>query len=315
MSFFLWLCVFSGLLLPFLLVFFLRRHFAVVLIRGHSMAPTLKQGERVLVLHPCPNRWLHKGQIIVVQPERSSEQARAWLHSISYVKRIIALGGDTLTLPAHPHLQVESVIAEETLDRQEEQTWHIPEKHLFVCGDNLPHSIDSRTWGPISMSSVLGVVLLKLSSRTQPAVSSLPTLPPLAVGQRAPSFSAISTSGQIATLETFQGRSLLLLFLSDSRISRPLIPAWQELAARLESRNIVTIFICDQDEERTRDLVARYALTQLTLVAPRNEHPFLDDYHVRGTPAYCLIDEAGNVQASGFPNQYSPAWRALNMET
>lgn len=310
-----WCTAFFSLMILFLFALLSRHYLAMVTVQGHSMAPVLEHGDRVIVLRAWPARWLRKRQIVLVWPTRASSQEPTLFRVTPYIKRIIAVSGETLVFAAESTMLMAHQCSTEALGQQEQQTWNIPQGHIFVCGDNRAHSLDSRIWGPLPTYCVLGLVLLKLPRKAQPEVplSSSPQFPtpsPL-ISLRAPFFSAQAVTGERVTSKTYQGQEVLLLFISNSKVSRPLIPFWQELASRLQTRGIVTVFICDQNEEGTNTLVEQYHILQPVLVAPQDCHPFLKDYHVQGTPFYCLIDRQGNVQSSGFPNHYSPDWKRL----
>lgn len=159
----------TGLLLLILcgavsiLVLLLKMWFVVVTIEGESMAPALHHGEQVLICRCWPPNWLRKGKVVLLLPSAfRSSRASQNMQPAPYLKRITAIAGEEITTfyydtrlffsPAQPGEPIP-------------QTWHIPHRHIFVCGDNLAGSIDSRTWGPVPISCVLGVMLLRLSRR------------------------------------------------------------------------------------------------------------------------------------------------------
>jgi signal peptidase I len=138
----------------------------VITIRNESMQPTLVEGDRVLVMRHWPRRWLHRGQIVLVWPWEFPDQGpQPFGVPEPLVERIFGLPGDTFAVYADQadryFLQNEQ--SAEGLDWR--LTRPIPDQHLFVYGDNPLASLDSRTWGPISFESVLGVVVLKLGRR------------------------------------------------------------------------------------------------------------------------------------------------------
>jgi signal peptidase I len=81
----------------------------------------------------------------------------------TFVKRLIGLPGDTVTestgfvsvngKPLHePYVN--------PLFRDNESgTWHVPKGHYFFMGDDREHSCDSRVWGSVPRSSLVGPVL------------------------------------------------------------------------------------------------------------------------------------------------------------
>lgn len=127
---------------------------------GNSMAPAVKNGElffslRIHTFLFPPKR----GEIIVV----NDGQGLA-------VKRIIGLPGETIRMQ-WGSVYVNDQKLEEPYLAPNVSTWGwVKTKRVtlgpgkyFVMGDNRKHSLDSRTYGPISRQQILGkVVLLKI---------------------------------------------------------------------------------------------------------------------------------------------------------
>jgi signal peptidase I len=125
-----------------------RRCLLVVRVVGASMLPTLRHYERVLALRRPYGRPVRHGDLVVYRLP-----ARAFGHSVAdvvetalplVVKRAVALGGD----PAPGGGTV-------------------PPRYVFVVGDN-PESNDSRHYGPVPLTCVVGRVVARLG---QPAES------------------------------------------------------------------------------------------------------------------------------------------------
>lgn len=118
-----------------------RCRLAVVTVRGVSMVPTLRAGERVLVRR-APGAAVRTGQLVVFQRPRWSPEhgpdAR-WL-----IKRVAAAAGEPV--PA----VVRAAVGDH--DRR------VPPGFLVALGDNAAHSSDSRRWGYVRTDQVLGVV-------------------------------------------------------------------------------------------------------------------------------------------------------------
>jgi len=123
----------------------------VVSIHGDSMAPTLRVGDRVLVLRRWPRRWLRRGEVILLKP------ADRYLQNAA-VKRVGAVAGDHVK-PGYD--SATGAAAWSGLVGPEE---------IFIVGDS-PGSVDSRWFGPVPVDEVAGLVLLRLASRSGRLVS------------------------------------------------------------------------------------------------------------------------------------------------
>jgi signal peptidase I len=83
----------------------------------------------------------------------------------AYVKRIIGLPGDTVTME-HGLVSVNArPLDESAYIRSAEQRgdrsgmWKVPSGRYFMLGDNRTDSCDSRAWGSVPRSSLIGPVL------------------------------------------------------------------------------------------------------------------------------------------------------------
>jgi signal peptidase I len=156
-------------------------------IPSESMEPTLDVGQRVLV-----NRFIYHlndpsvGDIIVFHPPAGADngtecgvtikgrqpsevgescpQPTAGESSQNFIKRIVAVPGDTLSIK-NGHPVVDGV------EKTDEpyiipcgsapacnlpKTITIPPDHYFMMGDNRGASDDSRFWGPVPRSWIIG---------------------------------------------------------------------------------------------------------------------------------------------------------------
>lgn len=82
----------------------------------------------------------------------------------TFVKRLIGLPGDTVS-EAHGDVSINGKPLHEPyvdplLRDTESGTWHVPAGHYFFMGDDRQHSCDSRIWGSVPRSSLVGPVLL-----------------------------------------------------------------------------------------------------------------------------------------------------------
>lgn len=127
-------------------------------VSGISMLDTLQDGELVGYIRfgGAPAR----GSIVSVRIP-SGEY---------YVKRVVAVAGDTVDLrdgvlyingqPEHDAWAKNPTLAEEG---PVTYPLTVPQDHVFVLGDNRPQSIDSRAFGCVSVSQVRGRVCFSLA--------------------------------------------------------------------------------------------------------------------------------------------------------
>ena len=116
----------------------------------------------------------HRGQIVVFKaPDRTSVCA-AEDAGTTFVKRLIGLPGETVREDDHgfiwirePGATTPTKLAEPYLSRAVRladsayfgQTWKVPEGEYFMVGDNRPDSCDSRSWGAVPSSNLIGPVI------------------------------------------------------------------------------------------------------------------------------------------------------------
>lgn len=145
---------------------------ARVRVDGYSMRPTLQDGEFVLI-----NRLAYqlgsfqRGDIIVFRPPMYPEadffRRLLGLPNISndyedYIKRIIALPGDTVKI-GNGMVQINGTpIGEPYIAAAPNYSgeWTVPAGNLFVLGDNRNNSADSHAWGFLPEENILGKALV-----------------------------------------------------------------------------------------------------------------------------------------------------------
>ncbi len=128
---------------------------------GHSMVPTLQDGDRLLVLNSMLYDDYKYGDIVVLRKETFLEEP--------IVKRVIAVGGQTVDIDyAAGTVYVDGQPLDEPYIRESmyntgnpymQQThWEVPEDSVFVMGDNRNASTDSRDQrlGPVDEDYILG---------------------------------------------------------------------------------------------------------------------------------------------------------------
>jgi signal peptidase I len=136
-----------------------------------SMEPTLNIGDRILVfkgayLFTDPKR----GDVVVFKAPPSEHCGGQAVSDL--VKRIIAVPGDTIYSKGNTILikgqgSAQYVVFHQNwphygmlLNPIQKQT--IPPNHYFMMGDNHPASCDSRDWGTLPRSDIVGKVVLRI---------------------------------------------------------------------------------------------------------------------------------------------------------
>ncbi len=133
--------------------------FQAFFIPSASMNPTLKVHDRILVnklsyhLHP-----VHRGDIVVFK--RSPDMAEEGIKDL--VKRVIGLPGETIQSAPDGQVEINGQILSEPYlvpginMGPPIQKQLIPAGEYFVMGDNRDDSADSRVFGPIRRSQIVG---------------------------------------------------------------------------------------------------------------------------------------------------------------
>jgi signal peptidase I len=139
-------------------------------VQQNSMERTLEPGQYVLVDKLTP-RWddYGRGDVVVFNPPAS------WTDDTTpFIKRVIGLPGDRVEVKDDGLVYVNGLPLEEgytfandegvnepTTASLDQQSWVVPEGELFVMGDHRQKSADSRVFGPISISNVIGRAFLR----------------------------------------------------------------------------------------------------------------------------------------------------------
>jgi len=121
-----------------------------------SMAPSLTEGDLLIVDKISPALFgVKPGDIVVV---RNSEGNRI-------VKRVSAIAGQTFEI-----YDSRVIINEEEVPEPYVKAYNpsglfhaslkVPEGEIFLLGDNRIHSLDSRTFGTLPVSSIIGKVVM-----------------------------------------------------------------------------------------------------------------------------------------------------------
>ena len=121
-------------------------------VSGFSMEPRIDSGEYV-VINTLAYRLgsPHRGDIIAFRHARSAESV--------YLKRVIAVSGDRVAIERGVVILNGRPLDEPYVrfrDQRSTRAQTIPPHDYFVLGDNRANSDDSRVWGFVDESDVIG---------------------------------------------------------------------------------------------------------------------------------------------------------------
>jgi signal peptidase I len=173
-----WVAELVGVVVVAIVVAVLLRTFVVATysIPSGSMEPTLQVGDRIVVdklsyhLHG-----VDRGNIVVFSTPPTENCAGPPVADL--VKRVIGLPGETIALAGGnvyidghllpepflpPDLRDDTYPGPSTAPYALHHAFRIPAGEVYVMGDNRPESCDSRYWGPIHESTIVGKVDMRI---------------------------------------------------------------------------------------------------------------------------------------------------------
>jgi signal peptidase I len=149
-------------------------------INGQSMDPTFHNSEYILTNKieyrlSDPKR----GDIVIFKSPMNKE--------IDYIKRIIALPGETIRISNNTIFIDGKTFGESSFLGSdvftfggsflpENQEYTVPEGKYFVMGDNRQHSSDSREFGPIAKEDFIGKAIFRYWPPSRTGIISRPNL-------------------------------------------------------------------------------------------------------------------------------------------
>jgi signal peptidase I len=161
-------------------------------VQQQSMEHTLEPDQYVLVDKLTPHfDQYHRGDIVVFTPPANWAQPG---DGTPYIKRVIGIGGDTVEVREdgfvyvngiklnEPYLYAEAPddAAQPTVSTGGQNRWVIAPGELFVMGDHRERSADSRAFGPVPVSAVIGRAWLRYWPFNTFGILSSPSHPELA---------------------------------------------------------------------------------------------------------------------------------------
>ncbi|MFR7653518.1 signal peptidase I [Monoglobus pectinilyticus] len=169
-----WAFIIIGAVVVVMLAMFFIKTFviSVVTVSGTSMEPAIREGESWLINKTNQN--YQKNDIITFYSNEDRKNA--------VVSRIIAVEGDTVYIDFNSgDIYVNNEMIDEPYVSEKTKTGGkyitsliedgkygagtpivVEKDHVFVMGDNRNNSRDSREFGPISTSSVFGIIFKKI---------------------------------------------------------------------------------------------------------------------------------------------------------
>ncbi|MDH7476627.1 MAG: signal peptidase I [Microgenomates group bacterium] len=133
-------------------------------VKGASMEPTFQSDDYIFTSKVTYKfRSFERGDVVVFRSPKNPD--------IEYIKRVIGLPGDMILIQ-NSNVYVNGVLLEENYISAKTNLWDggftkegvsyiVPEDEIYVLGDNRPRSSDSREFGPIPISSIVGQVFYR----------------------------------------------------------------------------------------------------------------------------------------------------------
>jgi signal peptidase I len=141
-------------------------------VRQTSMERTLEPDQYVLVDKLTPRfDPFHRGDIVVLHPPDGVEDDTG----TPFIKRVIGLPGETVRINGDGSVTVSGLRLDETsytytdpdganqptTPQSDQAEWTLGPDELFVMGDHREASADSRSFGPIKESEIVGRAFLR----------------------------------------------------------------------------------------------------------------------------------------------------------
>ena len=175
-----------------LIIFFVIQNFVAqpYKVQQQSMERTLEPEQYVLVDKLTPHVDTYKrGDIVVFTPPADWVQE----NGTPFIKRVIGVGGDTVTIDEgvvhingvaidEPYVYKDATTGQpqSTTADGDQAEWVIPDGELFLMGDHRQNSADSRAFGPVPITNVIGRAWLRYWPIDTFGVLQTPTYPELA---------------------------------------------------------------------------------------------------------------------------------------
>lgn len=130
--------------------------YGMVRIAQDSMSPTVDDGDQILLDRTGAD--LGRGDLVVLTaPDGSGE----------LLKRVVAVGGDRVGIEDGALVVNGAAVVEPQIDRTRIDGEYfgpvsVPTGSIWVLGDNRGDSVDSRSFGPVGVDSIVGRATMRL---------------------------------------------------------------------------------------------------------------------------------------------------------
>jgi len=176
---------------------------------GASMEPAFEQGQRLLVNKAVYRfREPQRGEVIVFHPPSNQRD--------DYIKRIIALPGDTVKIKKGVVYVNDSKLSEPYINVEDPPKYSlrqqtIPDNNYFVLGDNRNNSNDSHKGWTVEDEAIIGKAWLSIWPPNQwGLVAHYPLQEQLSSTKLLPQLPQVEMNHGRATMGTSMGNSYLL---------------------------------------------------------------------------------------------------------
>ncbi len=105
-----------------------------------SMFPTIKPGDRILVLRNHSKNSLQRGDVVVFHNDETEDDL---------IKRLVGLPGESVEIKSDGSLYINGTLLEEPYVKYPSEltgNFNVPEGHYLFLGDNRADSADARYW-------------------------------------------------------------------------------------------------------------------------------------------------------------------------
>lgn len=143
-------------ILLFITIITMQRFYCFASVSGSSMLPTFEDNDYLFVSKVSN---IDYGDIVIVKKDGYKDY---------FIKRVIAKSNDSIKLTGSMIYLNNKLISEDYVNNTEDIDYTeyfetVANDSYFVLGDNRKHSGDSRVFGDVSKSEIIGVVKVNLS--------------------------------------------------------------------------------------------------------------------------------------------------------